>query len=421
MCLVFHRRAILEGWSDMHWIIDGRQVSMADAGQALEQVAQRAMVEALRDELHARFGRIRHPRTGESPTVVVEGDSPDRMRVRIEGSPELLSQVAQTLERERWLPGVADSTTPPKVFLGFASEDRAISDRVATALHAAGVEVVFYAPWDLRAGDSIPAAISDGLAACTHFVTLWTPQSREKPWVLQEMYAAFMRYVRGSTRLTILRYQAGADTIPVIASDLLSPELRLDAFDEDLATFIRDMQGVSRRPAPVQAPPAVVMDERYTAAALAVARVFVDASETGRWGDPILEATELQDRTGLSATEIEDATHELSAFLQDLRQKRYAPSNAFFSEFDARWRAWDPAADGRRIAADLVNAGEDAVASDTLLARYNWSARRLNPAISYLATRRLVSISEGISHPLVTPWLRTTPDTRRFVKSRSGL
>lgn len=408
----------------MHWTINGRRVSMAAAGKALEEAAQQAIVDGLRDELHARFGRIRHPRTGESPTVVVEGRSLDDMRVRIEGTPELLRLVAQTLtpeERERWLPGVADSTSPPKVFLGFGSEDQVVSDRIASALHAAGVHVVFYAPWDLRSGDSIPAGISEGLDACTHFVTLWTPQSRVKPWVLQEMYAAFMRRMRGEARFTILRYQTMADTIPAIASDILSPELRPETFDDDLAAFIRDVQGVSRRPAPTTAPPAIMHDERYTTAALTVARAFVDASVTGRWGDPILDMDELRARTGFTATEIEDATHELGAVLQDLHHGRYAPEDAFFAEFDARWREWDPAADALRIAADLVNAGEESVAADALLVRYDWSARRLNPAITYLAVRRLARISKGISHPLVTPWIMTTPETRRYVKSRSGL
>lgn len=406
----------------MHWTINGRRVPLTTAAGALEQAAREAIVAGVRDELYARFSRIRHPRTGETPTVVVEGDRIEAMGVRIEGSPELLALVADTLtpeEREQWLPNLP-STVAPKVFLGFGSEDQAISDRIAEALHAAGVEVVFYAPWDLVPGESIPAGITEGLNACTHFLTLWTPHSKAKPWVLQEAYAAFMRRMRGDLRFTIVRHGADAATIPTIMGDLLSPELRTDHFDDDLARLVRDVQGISRRPAPVTTPLAITNDERYTTLALTVARVFVNASQTGRWGDPMLDTEELTLETGLSAIEIEDATHELGAFLHTVHRGTFAPKDEFFAEFDGRWQEWDPATDALRIAADLVNGNENSVSTETYLSRYGWPVRRINPAVTFLAMRRVITISKGISHPLVTPWLMTTPETRRFVRSRSG-
>jgi hypothetical protein len=352
---------------------------------------------------------------------VVEGDHVEAMQVRIEGSPELLAYVAETLtpeERERWMPNPPDGAIA-KVFLGYGSEDQAISDRIAHALHAAGVEVVFYAPWDLKPGDSIPGRISSGLEACSHFVTLWTPQSRQKPWVLQEMHSAFMLHMRGAARFTIVRYEMGADTIPAIAGDRLSPELRADHFEEDLAQFVRDVQGVSRRPAPASTPPVLPRDERYSPAALAVARALVEESATGRWSDPMFDVDELRARTELSATDIEDATHELGALVRDLRFGRYTPEDELFAEFDQRWREWDPGADALRIAADLVNAGEESVATEMLMERYGWPVRRLNPALTYLIMRRVVQSIGAANSALVSLAVITTPATRRFVKSRS--
>ena len=406
----------------MHWTINGRRIPVGNTA-AVTNAMQQALIQKVRDHLHERFSRIRHPETGETPTIVVEGDQLETLRVRLEGSTELLQIVAETLspeDRERYLPNLP-APNAPKVFLGFGSEDQAISDRIAAAFEAAGVKIVFYAPWDLNPGDSIPEGISAGLDACTHFISLWTPHSRTKPWVLQEVYAAFMRRVRGDVRFTLLRYGTGAESLPTIMSHLLSPELRDDHFDEDLAQLIRNVQGMSRRPAMVPTAPMITRDERYTAAALAVARQFVEASATGRWGDPSLDHAELQAGTGLSATEIEDATHEIGAFLHTGYPGSFGAKNELFAEFDARWRDWDPAADALRIAADLVNGGKSSVSANALLTQYDWPVRRVNPAVTYLTMRKLVRASEAISHPLVTSWISTTAHTRRFVQSRSGM
>ena len=80
-----------------------------------------------------------------------------------------------------------------------------------------------------------------------------------------------------------------------------------------------------------------------------------------------------------------------------------------------------PAADALRIAADLVNASKHSVATGALVTQYEWPVRRVNPAVTYLSMRRLVDVSEAISHPMVTSWISATPATRRFVQSRSGL
>lgn len=406
----------------MHWKINGRRIAVGNTTAVLDAM-QQVLIQKARDHLHARLSRIRHPETGEVPTIVVEGDKLEDLRVRIEGTTDLLRIVCLTLspeERERYLPNLP-ATSAPKVFLGFGSEDEAVSDRLAAAFHAAGVEIVFYAPWDLNDGDSIPAEISAGLDACTHFISLWTPHSRAKPWVLQEVYAAFMRRVRGDVRFTLLRYRTEVSSLPSIMSHLLSPELRDEHFDADVAKLIRDVQGVSRRPEPVMTAPPIILDERYTAAALTVARQFVDASQTGRWGDPSFDGTELQARTGLSAIEIEDATHELGAFLHSAFPGHFDAKDEIFVEFDARWQSWNPATDALRIAADLVNGNKVSTATEALLTQYDWPVRRVNPAVTYLTMRKLVWASQAISDPMVTSWIRTTPDTRRFVQSRSGM
>lgn len=407
----------------MHWIINGRRVSAGNAAGALERAARDAMLAGAKDHLFERFSRLRHPATGESPTVVVMGDQLDAIRLRIEGSGELLEFVASTMtpeERDQWMPTVPVPAAP-KVFLGFGSEDRAVSDRIANALNDAGIDVVFYAPWDLEAGESIPARIGEGLDACTHFLTLWTPTSRTKPWVREEAFAAYMKRVRGEAKVLIVRHGTDATTIPPLLAHLLSPELGTDTFDADLAELIRTIRGVSRRPPATPKVMSSSPDVRYSEAALTVARMYVEGSETGRFADPTFDVTELQARTGLSADEIDDAIHELGDLLTRFQLGTFAAKDELFAELDDRFCDWVPATDALRIAGELVNGPEEIIDPQVLLERFGWTVRRTNAAVTWLSMRRLIQFSKGSSQPMVTPWIRRTGGTRRFVKSRSGL
>jgi hypothetical protein len=407
----------------MHWIINGRRIPPGSATGALQQAVREAALAGAKDQLFERFSRLRHPATGESPTVVVLGNQLEAIRLRIEGSPELLEFVATTMtpeERDQWMPNVPVATAP-KVFLGFGSEDKAISDCIATALNDAGVEIVFYAPWDLEAGESIPARISEGLDACTHFLTLWTPTSRLKPWVLEEAYAAYMKRVAGKIRFLIVRHGTDAATIPSIMGHLLSPQLRPESFEADLAELIHSVKGVTRRPPARPQVTSSAPDVRYSESALSVARVYVEGSETGRFADPTFDVSELQASTRLSADEIDDAIHELGDFLKRFQPGTYAAKDELFAELDDRFCDWVPATDALRIAAELVNGPEEIIDPQVLLERFEWTVRRTNAAVTWLSMRRLIQFSKGSSQPMVTPWIRRTSETRRFVKSRSGL
>lgn len=87
-----------------------------------------AAMEAVGAEMHERVSAIRHPVTGEFPTVVVRGTSLNDMSMHIEGSPELLQIVNERLGVTTVTDGddvTAGPATPPKVFLSWGWEDRA--------------------------------------------------------------------------------------------------------------------------------------------------------------------------------------------------------------------------------------------------------------------------------------------------------
>lgn len=55
-------------------------------------------------------------------------------------------------------------TTPGKVFISHASDDKPFVDRLATDLSKRGV-LLWYDKFDLRIGDSVPGKINEGLSS----------------------------------------------------------------------------------------------------------------------------------------------------------------------------------------------------------------------------------------------------------------
>lgn len=128
------------------------------------------------------------------------------------------------------------------------------------------------------------------------------------------------------------------------------------------------------------------------------------------------------EKTGLPDHDVADALYELRNFIVTDRWDGAArPKHELYAEFDQYWMPWNPAIDAVRLAADLFNDPTFPTAPQEIAARYDWTARRLNPALSYL-------LSRNVLQPLYTlcsgPWIvgslyRNEDTLRRFVKSRA--
>jgi len=77
------------------------------------------------------------------------------------------------------------------VFISYASEDRAIAQRLAAGLEAAGISVW----WDrqIQVGSEWDKGIEDALEAATCAVVLWTGHSKQSRWVRAEARAALKK------------------------------------------------------------------------------------------------------------------------------------------------------------------------------------------------------------------------------------
>jgi hypothetical protein len=390
-------------------------VKANELGDAL----MKAVVDQAADEMRERLSTIRHPDTGEFPTVVVYGDTLETLSFSVEGSPELLALVRERLGEEfENMNLIENNSRPPRAFLSYAFEDRELAERLARAVQANGIET-WWAGWSIGAGDSLRQKIDEGLGNCTHFLVLLTPTSIIKPWVNQEMDAGLVRKLNQETRFIAVRCCLPASALPPLLKGMLSPAI--DDFATDIQQLVNDIHGVSRKP-PLGPPPmaAVVRNAGYSPAATAIAKVFVDESETAVFGDPQRNIEELAERTSLSEEDVRDALHELRSFFT-VNSDHALPKDELYVAFDKHFCEWDPAADALILASDIVNDDTFPSATAEIGKRYGWPPRRLNPAIAYLINRDLIMDSKALgTQPWITAWVQKKADaTRRFVKSRS--
>jgi hypothetical protein len=389
-----------------------------EASMDLERALMREAVAQIKKDFHEKVGSIRHPETGEFPTVIVRGDTLDDLSVQVEGSPELLALVKDRLGVEA--DGVSfeeAASARPKVFLSYTTADQALAKQIAEALMAQGIET-WWDQWEIRAGDSLRQKIDEGLGNCTHFVVLLTDTSIKKPWVNAELDAALVRKLNNQCRLIPLRHGIEPSSLPPLLQGLRSPTISAGA--GDIQQIINDIHGITDKPPLGQAPNAVTSSAStgYSAAASAVARVFVEASEHGDSFDPQFSVAELREKTGLTNEDMDDAFHEL----RDLAKERFGsvrPERYLFAEFDQHWKPWNPSEDALVLAAAMVNSPDFPAAMSAIAERLHWSARRLNPAASYLMRRQLVEYIDSLdSRPFTAHRITRNDATRRFVKSR---
>lgn len=395
---------------------NGKPFNANDFSRALKKAAAKAVA----DQLRERVSSIRDPETGEFATVVVDGESLEDMSLRVEGTPGLLERVREDLGVESNVnePG-EDTGTPvaPKVFLSFGWEDRDMAQRIAHALQANGIST-WWSEWEILAGDSLRRKVDQGIGECTHFVVLLTPSSIDRPWVQEEMDAGFVQKVSRKAKFIGLRHGIEPAQLPPLIAGSLSPHI--DANVADISQLINDIHGISRKPTLGPAPAITTLPKaRYSPAAMAIAQFFVEHSRHGSFGDVQRSHADLAQKTLLSHDDLVDALHELRHWINS-DHGTILPKETLYAEFDAYWKPWNPADDGLRLAADLVNDPDFPTEPARVAERYGWEPRRLNPAMAFLSERGAAHIATALATgPYICFEIRRSDATRRYVRSRS--
>jgi hypothetical protein len=78
------------------------------------------------------------------------------------------------------------------VFLSYNHADTEDARAIAAHLKLAGADV-WIDEWEVRAGDSIPGKLNEGLSAFDTFVLVWSESAARSNWVREELQSAIQR------------------------------------------------------------------------------------------------------------------------------------------------------------------------------------------------------------------------------------
>lgn len=156
----------------------------------------------------------------------------------------------------------------PKVFISHASEDknRFVID-FASRLRAHGIDA-WLDRWEMLPGDSlVDKLFEEGLHNATAVVIVLSTNSVDKPWVREELNAAFVKHVDRGTKL-----------IPIVLDDCRVPECLastlweriadLSAYEENFERIVAAITGVRDKP-PLGTLPSYVSSPTVTMPGLA--------------------------------------------------------------------------------------------------------------------------------------------------------
>lgn len=316
----------------------------------------------------------------------------------------------------------------PVVFFCHASEDKPLAREIAAAFVHAGIDT-FLDEWEIGTGDSFRQKIDAGIDRCTHFVVLLTPASITKPWVRFELDAGVAGYLDGRNKLFPLRAGLNPRDLPPTLQGLNAPEIVETS--RDLPVVISDIYGVSRKP-PLGPPPTVTFNTALATqgglspAAFAIAVMFALQSVNARFGDPQITARAISSACAITDDALVEALDELerAGFVEAVPHIHVTtlPSlivmakPALFMAVDRFTMPWDTTADARAVAATLMNEHGGNASSPEVAASLGWTARRLNPAVSVLVTKRIVESGHEINPEWEHVALRATSRTKAFLR-----
>ncbi len=92
--------------------------------------------------------------------------------------------------------------SPSHTFVSHSGEDREFVDRFVVDLRRIGIDA-WYSAFEIKAGDSIPEKMDEGLQACRFFVLVVSKSSAASPYVKMEIASAISRNAQGSVKKII--------------------------------------------------------------------------------------------------------------------------------------------------------------------------------------------------------------------------
>jgi hypothetical protein len=113
-----------------------------------------------------------------------------------------------------------------RVFLSYNKANVAVARSVGAHLLLAGVKV-WFDEWEIRAGDSIPGRLNEGLQGFDTFLVLWSTHACRSNWVRKELNTAIMQALQDETSQTrIIPCRLDTTPLPPLIQDLRAVDFR---------------------------------------------------------------------------------------------------------------------------------------------------------------------------------------------------
>ncbi len=126
------------------------------------------------------------------------------------------------------------------VFLSHNKADKTVARSLGAYLVLAGANV-WFDEWEIRAGDSIPGKLNDGLADFDVFILLWSGNAARSNWVRRELESAIHRIIE-TGRARIIPCLLDDTPLPALLRDISvvgfkEPKQAIDRLVGDLFGF----------------------------------------------------------------------------------------------------------------------------------------------------------------------------------------
>lgn len=130
---------------------------------------------------------------------------------------------------------------------------------------------------------------------------------------------------------------------------------------------------------------------------LAIIEYFVKNSDYATDRELRVCVSKIAEELSLDKDSVEVAVANVdSCYLVEQRSTEahtVAARDELYVTFDSEWKEWNPIDDAKRLAGDLYADAQFPKDSEKICERYNWTARQLNPALTYLYSKGVLDKS----------------------------
>ena len=123
----------------------------------------------------------------------------------------------------------------PNLFIAHRTAATPLAEKLAKQLRSAG-HTVWLDTWEVTAGDSIPAAINQGLASANYVVVCFSEHGPGQ-WTSAEMWSSFARQLNGQP-VKLLPVLLSGGALPAFLADLRVADL-VDDWDTGVGELLR--------------------------------------------------------------------------------------------------------------------------------------------------------------------------------------